>query len=127
MLLLSTALLAQEPHLEKTILLPPGVVVRHTAVSPADNFVAAMCGDQKLRLWDVSSGSLLHTLDLAGQKLTAVRFSDDGRLLGLGGDKGLVRLWELPSATHKLEFTSPRDVQALAISPDGKLLAAAAL
>ena len=126
-LLLSPALLAQAFHLEKTILLPPGVVVRYTAVSPAGNFIAAMCGDQKLRLWDVSSGALSHTLDLAGQKLTSVRFSDDGRFLGLGGDKGLVRLWELPSATLKLEFTSPRDVQALAISPDTKLLAAAPL
>ena len=126
-LLLSPALLAQAPHLDKTILLPPGVVVRYTAVSPAGDFIAAVCGDQKLRLWDVSSGSLSHTLDLAGQKLTTVRFSGDGRFLASGGGKGLVRLWELPSATLKLEFTSPRAVEALAISQDTKLLAAAPL
>jgi WD40 repeat protein len=126
-LLLSPALLAQSLHPEKTILLPPGVVVRYTAVSPAGNFIAAVCRDQKLRLWDVASGSLSHTLDLAGQRLSTVRFSDNGQFLALGGSAGLVRLWDLPSATLKLEFTSPRQVEALAISPDTKLLAVAPL
>src|SRR5690349_15294835 len=78
-------------------------------------------------MWDIGSGNLLHALDLAGQKLTSVRFSSDGRLLAAGGNKGLVRVWDLPSAALKLEFTSTNDIQAIAISPDTKLLAVAPL
>ena len=124
---ISPALLAQAPHLEKVIPLSPDVVVRYTAVSPRGEQLAAISSDQKLRLWDIASGNLLHTLDLAGQKLTSVRFSSDGRLLAAGGNKGLVRVWELPSATLKLEFTSTNDIQAIAISPDTKMLAVAPL
>jgi WD40 repeat protein len=66
-------------------------------------------------------------LDLAGEKLTTARFSDNGELLALGGAGGRVRIWELPSATIKLEFKSPNQISALAISADRKLLAAAPL
>jgi WD40 repeat protein len=127
LLLLAPVLPAEGLHLEKTIALPADVAIRFTAISPAGTFVAGICRDQKLRLWDVSSGSLSRTLDLAGEKLTSVRFSDDGQLLALGGAKGGVRIWELPSATLKLEFNSPNQIAALAISSDRKLLAVAPL
>src|SRR5438876_4298551 len=126
-LLLASVLSAEVLHPEKAIILPADVVIRFTAISPAGTFVAGICRDQKLRLWDVSSGSLSRTLDLGGETLTSVRFSDDGQLLGLGGAKGGVRIWELPSATLKLEFTNPSEVNALAISRDRKLVAAAPL
>jgi len=126
-LLLAPVLFAEKLHLEKTISLPGDVVIRFTAISPAGTFVAGICRDQKLRLWDVSSGSLSRTLDLGGERLTSVRFSDDGQLVALGGAKGRVRIWELQSATLKLEFTNPSEVDALAISRDGKLVAAAPL
>jgi WD40 repeat protein len=127
MLLLASVLPAEVLHLEKTIALPADAVVRFTAISSAGTFVAGICRDQKLRLWDVSSGSLSRTLDLAGEELTTIRFSDDGQLLALGGARGRVRIWELPSATLKLEFKGPNQITALAISSDRKLLAAAPL
>ena len=126
-LLLAPVLFAEKLHLEKTISLPGDVVIRFTAISPAGTFVAGICRDQKLRLWDVSSGSLSRTLDLTGEKLTTVRFSDNGQLLALGGARGRVRIWELPSATLKLDFSAPNSINALTISSDRKLLAAAPL
>ena len=126
-LLLASVLSAEVLHPEKAIILPADVVIRFTAISPAGTFVAGICRDQKLRLWDVSAGSLSRTLDLGGERLTSVRFYDDGQLVALGGAKGGVRIWELPSATLKLEFTNPSEVNALAISRDRKLVAAAPL
>lgn len=126
-LLLAPVLPAEALHLEKTIALPADVVIRYAAISPAGTLVAGICRDQKLRLWDLSSGSLAQTLDLAGEKLTSIRFSNDGQLLAVGGARGGVRIWELPSATLKLEFRSPGQVDALTISADRKLIAAAPL
>ncbi len=126
-LLLVSLLSAEGLHLEKTIALPADVVVRYAAISPTGTFVAGVCRDQKLRLWDLSSGSLSQTLDLAGEKLISMRFSDDGRLLAAGGGSGRVRIWELPSASLKLEFSGPGQVRGLAISRDRTLIAAAPL
>src|SRR5437879_1155557 len=126
-MLVSSVLLAEALHLEKTISLPPDIAVRYTAISPAGNLVAVVCRDQKLRLFDISSGTLLQTVDLGGERLTSVRFSDDGRLLAVGGASGRVRVWELPFATLKLEITAPREINALATSSGGKLLAVAPL
>jgi WD40 repeat protein len=75
MLLFVPGLPAEALHLEKAIALPVDVVIRYAAISPAGTFVAGVCRDQKLRLWDLSTGALSQTLDLAGEKLTSVRFS----------------------------------------------------
>jgi WD40 repeat protein len=133
-LLLALELPAEALHLENAISVPAGLLIGYTAVSPAGNVVAALCGDQRVRLWDVSSGKVLQTLDVAEQKLTSLHFSDDGQLLALGGAAGRVTLWQLPSATLKLQFTADfqrrgraSEVRALAISPDRKLVAAASI
>src|SRR5437667_983082 len=126
-LLLASVLSAEVLHPEKAIILPADVVIRFTAISPAGTFVAGICRDQKLRLWDLSSGSLSQTLDLAGEKLISMRFSDDGQLLAAGGGSGRVRIWELPSARLMLEFSGPSQVRGLAISRDRTLIAAAPL
>ena len=105
--LLAPVLIAGVLHPEKSITLPADVVIRFTAISPTGTFVAGICRDQKLRLWDVSAGSLSRTLDLAGERLTSVRFSDDGQLLALGGNSGRVRIWELPSANFSWNSLIP--------------------
>src|SRR5437899_12496562 len=106
-LLLVSLLSVEGLHLEQTIALPADVVVRYAAISPTGTFVAGVCRDQKLRLWDLSSGSLSQTLDLAGEKLISMRFSDDGRLLAAGGGSGRVGSWGLPSARRNVDLSSP--------------------
>lgn len=96
---------AQSPQLERTIPLQD-VVVKYTAISPAGNFVAAVCGDEKVRVWDARTGTLSQTLDLSGVMISAARFSDSGELLALGGVDGRVKIREIPSGKLKLEFTT---------------------
>ena len=64
-LLLALELPAEALHLENAIFVPAGLLIGYTAVSPAGNVVAALCGGQRVRLWDVSSGKVLQTLDVA--------------------------------------------------------------
>ena len=126
--LLTSGLFAQTLHPEKTITLPADVAVRFTAVSPTGSFVAGKCRDGKVRLWGLSSGEFVRTLELKAEQITApLRFSDDGRLLAAGGAGGTVRIWEIPSGNLEREFTVPAAVEAIAISPDRHLVAVAPL
>lgn len=96
----------------------PGGIEGHTAaLSPDDRL--ALTGDwDRVRLWDVASGRLLH--DLAGYTgiPPALAFSADMRLAvccGAGGSD--VYVWE--TATGRLVRTIPFWVGRAGFSPDG--------
>jgi WD40 repeat protein len=60
---------------------------------------------------------------LAGHqdRLEALAFSGDGKLLASGDGKGSVRLWDVASGKETRRFDSGQRVGRLAFSPDGKV------
>ncbi|MBL8799006.1 MAG: FecR domain-containing protein [Planctomycetia bacterium] len=62
------------------------------------------------------------------QRIWALTFAPDGRLLVTGGSQGQVRLWQVEAGADQepvaLDNTLHADVRAFAFSRDGKLLAA---
>jgi WD40 repeat protein len=83
-------------------------------------------GSDDLTLWDIASGELVFSI---GQPawVDALAFRADGELLAVGGDDGVVRLWNMRSQELLAELDEhDTSVSALAFSPDGKLIAAAA-
>src|SRR5262249_38832892 len=90
--------------------------------SPDGKTLVSTGGDQTVRFWDVAKGETVHTIDQYGSPLA---FAPDGKLVaGYAGDSGTLFLWD--PATSK-EVRSIKDIgigaQALAFSPDSKLLA----
>ncbi len=69
------------------------------------------------------AGTLLHTLQ-TGSAVLCLDLSRDGRLLAVGGDDHVVRIWDMHTLdmTHTLEVHEG-GVTSLAFSPDGALLA----
>lgn len=101
--------------------------VNSVAISP-DSTLVASGGDQKLKVWRVSDGGLIHIVTNFTAEVLAVAFSPSGDSLGASTDWGgpapnlelttLLRISdgrELWSVTNRAE--------ALAFSPDGALLA----
>jgi WD40 repeat protein len=91
-----------------------------------DTRVLASASDD-LTIWDTSSGMVLTALPQESW-VTAVAFAADAGFVATGHDDGTIRYWD--AAGHHLVFAAPfklhrRSISALAISPDGKLLAAA--
>jgi WD40 repeat protein/serine/threonine protein kinase len=84
--------------------------------------IAGGSGDNRLHLWDMTSGE--DEGQLAGHQgtVTALAFSPDGSLIASGGTDRLVRLWDVASRTElDLPMMAHQDVVwALAFSPDGE-------
>lgn len=99
--------------------------------SPNHKFLALQWGDLSIQLWDVTNGSLLHTLE-SGYELgvTALAFSpqpSDGDsaniLLAASGIGGPVKLWDTQTGILVKTLDESNAVSTLSFSPDGKLLA----
>jgi WD40 repeat protein len=79
--------------------------------------------DHTVRLWDVQTGELRHTLSGHEFIVGAVAFSPDGRTLVSGSWDQSIKLWEVSTGKLRKTIRAANAVFALAISPDGRLLA----
>ena len=101
--------------------------VRFTAVSPDGRQIAAACGDQKVRLFTLPGGTLARTLDPGPMRVGALAFSRNGRRLAAGGP-GAAQVFDADSGQRVAEISGlGARVDAVALSPDGRLLAVAPL
>jgi WD40 repeat protein len=86
-----------------------------------------------VKLWDAATGALLRTLATGTDRIRAIAFSADGRLLASGGSSdpykvrnGIIRLWDAttgePLHTRAGHVSS---INSVAFSKDGSLLATA--
>lgn len=104
--------------------------VNSVAFSPDGTMLASASGgewgrgDDTVRLWRVSDGTLLNTLKGHTDQVSSVAFSPDGATLASGGFDFFVRLWRVSDGTilNTLKERNAR-VHSVAFSPDGVTLA----
>ncbi len=78
--------------------------------------------DDRVELWDVETGERLQKLSGHAQGITATAFLPGERRAVSAGRDGAVIVWDLASGAvvRTMKEPDPDEIQALAISPDGK-------
>ena len=109
--------------------------VQAVALSPDGRFIASSARDFNIRIWDRSTGALVHSLLEPTNRLAfgapesstpCLRFTPDGKYLVAGRGDAKLLVWE--TSGYKLLHTlsgSTGAIQALTIAPDSKTCASA--
>ncbi len=108
---------------------PQDNAIRRVAFSPDSRLLASASGgisgrtDFGVRLWELESGRLVHTLTGHSDIVWDVAFSPDGQMLASASEDGTVRLWRVGDGVSLGKFSVPGQATSLAFSPDGSVLA----
>ncbi len=102
------------------------------SISPHSKQLATVGWDEKMRLWDVSTGAALQEVDLTATlkdrndvRMVGVRYSPRGDCLATAHMDGTVRIWNRAdlSLRNRLVINGSFVYGAFAFSPDGMWLA----
>lgn len=99
--------------------------VRSLAYSQDGQYLASV-GGGTIRTWKIGGQvTELAVFSTDNRHDFAVLFSQDGQTLFSGGDENVVRVWDLKTGKITRSLSVPGRVRALALSPDGRMVAAA--
>jgi hypothetical protein len=96
------------------------------AFSPDSSLVAAGCKTPRapLAIWDTATCTLQKEIIGHSSYVTDVQFTPDGKLVVSASDDHTVRLWDWANnRMHSIIADSAHPINALAIAPNGRLLA----
>ena len=104
---------------------PISAAVRSLAFSPDGVTVASGWKDGRVRLWNVTTGSITATLEGQRGFSAPLAFSPDGATLAAVLSDSTVTLWSLETETESAVLRHDSLVSHVAFSPDGATLASA--
>jgi WD40 repeat protein len=94
------------------------------AFSPRANLLASGSRDSTIRVWDVAAARQRTVLQGHTSPVRSVGFTPDGRQIVSGGQDGTVRVFDVAGSPARTLGNPAQPVTALAVSPNGKLVAA---
>ncbi len=97
--------------------------IKALAFSPDGKWLASGSYDPSIKIWDTSSGKEIQSIYWDYSQVTDLAFSPDGKRIATVADSRTV-VWDIASGKAVLTVKRPQRIYSVAISPDGKWLAA---
>jgi len=96
--------------------------VNAVAFSPDGQLLASASDDHTVKLWRVSDGALLATLEGHYEEVTSVAFSHNGEMLASGSMDRTIKLWSVSERTLIRTMGGNEFILGIAFSPDDAFL-----
>ena len=122
-----------DAELEKALAANVGAdsYVRSVSLSPDSSLLVAGTEDKTIKIWDLATRRLRHSLKGHTKDIYSVDCCADGKLIASGSGDKTAKLWDVQTGACVRTFGNedgPKDgVTSVAVSPDGKYLAAGSL
>lgn len=119
-----------DAELEKALATNSGAdsYVRSVCISPDSSMLIAGTEDKTIKIWDLFTRRLRHSLKGHTKDIYSVDCCADGRFIASGSGDRTAKLWDVQTGACVRTFGNeegPKDgVTSVAVSPDGKYLAA---
>jgi WD40 repeat protein len=106
--------------LKKTIIAHNDIVTALKTI-PEGEILISGSEDSKLKIWNLSTGKLLKTIDNDDQPIHSISLTLDGKYLATGNRNGSINIWNLETSDLLKSWQGHiGNVYALAIAPDGE-------
>ncbi|MEL6438181.1 MAG: NB-ARC domain-containing protein [Cyanobacteria bacterium J06621_8] len=90
--------------------------------------LASGSADKTIKIWDVSTGKVIKTLQGHEAAVRSIIFASDGQTIASGSDDGTIRIWDIDTGRNlKILREHQAEIWSIALNPDGRILASASI
>ena len=98
--------------------------VTSVAINTDNQTLISGSGDRSVKVWNLSTGQLLHTLLGHQSSVTSVAISLDGKLLASGSYDKTIRLWKPKTGQLHLQLSAGAQITSVLIDPSNQAVIA---